>query len=70
MQTYKFNLKALEELSLRKGLSLAKLCEKAGMSRSRVADWKRREVNPKTVFRIAQVLGADPMDLIVKEDNQ
>lgn len=68
MQTYKLNVKKIEELALRQGMSLARLCESTGMSRSRVSDWRNREVNPRTVYRIATALSVDPVELIVKEE--
>ena len=68
MKTYKLDLHKIEALSLRNGMSVAKLCENAGMSRSRATEWKCRTVNPRTVFRIANVLGVDPLELIIMEE--
>lgn len=67
MFTYKMDIDKLRSLSFSKGMSISKLCEEAGMSRSRVAEWKYRGVSPKTVYRIAQVLNVEPEELIEKE---
>lgn len=67
MDTYKMNMDRIRSLSFSKGMSISKLCEKAGMSRSRATDWKHRSVHPKTVYRIAQVLDVDPAELVIKE---
>ena len=68
MDTYKLNIDKIRSLSLSKGLSIAKVCEKAGMSRSRATEWRSRSVYPSTVYRIAQVLGVTPEELVIKED--
>lgn len=67
MNTYKLNMAKVMDLSFRQNMSMAKLCEKAGMSRSRASEWQSRYVTPRTVYRIAQVLNVEPEDLIVKE---
>lgn len=67
MFTYKMDVDKIRSLSFSKGMSISKLCEAAGMSRSRVAEWRYRGVNPRTVYRIAQVLDVEPEELIVKE---
>lgn len=67
MESYKLDIDKIRMLSLRKGMSISRLCENAGMSRSRATEWKVRKVNPKTVYRIASVLNVDPVDLIIKE---
>ena len=67
MKTYRMDLDKVIDLSFRKGMSLPRLCAEAGMSRSRATEWKNREVNPRTVYRIAQVLGVKPEELIIKE---
>ena len=68
MDTYKLNMEKIMSLSFSKGMSLAKLCENAGMSRSRATEWKNRTVNPRTVYRIAQVLNVEPSELVIKEE--
>ena len=68
MDTYKLNMEKIMSLSFSKGMSLAKLCENAGMSRSRATEWKNRTVNPRTVYRIAQVLNVEPGELVIKEE--
>ena len=67
MNTYKMNMDKIRSLSFSKGMSLSKLCESAGMSRNRATEWKYRGVNPRTVYRIAQVLEVEPEELILKE---
>lgn len=67
MESYKLDIDKIRLLSLRKGMSVSSLCEKAGMSRSRATEWKTRRVNPRTVYRIASELNVDPVDLIVEE---
>ena len=62
------DLDKIRSLSFSKGMSIAKLCESAGMSRSRATDWKSKEVTPRTVYRIAQVLEVDPEELVIKEN--
>lgn len=68
MDTYKMNVDKIRTLSFNKGMSVSKLCEMAGMSRSRATDWKNKEVTPRTVYRIAQVLNVRPEELIVQEE--
>lgn len=68
MDTYKMNIDKIRSLSFNKGMSISKLCEKAGMSRSRATDWKNKGVNPRTVYRIAKVLEVEPEELIIKEN--
>lgn len=65
MDTYKMDIDKIRALSFSKGMSLSKLCESAGMSRNRATEWKHRGVNPRTVYRIAQVLDVDPEELIL-----
>ena len=68
MDTYKLNVDKIRTLAFSKGMSISKTCEKAGMSRSRATEWKAgRRVTPNTVYRIAQVLSAEPEELIIKE---
>lgn len=67
VDTYKLNVNKVRTLSLNKGMSVSKVCEKAGMSRSRVTDWKNRSVTPSTVYRIAQVLNVEPEELVITE---
>ena len=68
MDTYKLNVDKIRTLAFSKGMSISKTCEKAGMSRSRATEWKSRGVNPSTVYRVAQVLGVNPEELIIKEE--
>lgn len=70
MKTYKLDVSKVQDLSFRKGMSMAQLCKSAGMQRSRATEWKYRGVNPRTVYRIAQVLEVEPEELILKEDKQ
>ena len=67
MKTYRLDVDKVQELSFKKGMSMARLCNNAGMQRSRATEWKYRGVNPRTVYRIAQVLDVDPEELIIKE---
>lgn len=67
MNTYKLDLDKIRSLSFSKGLSISRVCEKAGMSRSRATEWKSRGVTPGTVYKIAQVLNVNPEELIIKE---
>ena len=67
MQRYKLDLDKVKELALCKGWSLSKLCEKAGMSRSRVSDWKSRGINPNTAYRLANALSVEPTEIIIKD---
>lgn len=67
MKTYKFDVDKVQDLSFRKGMSMARLCKNAGMQRSRATEWKSREVTPLTVYRVAQVLDVEPEELILKE---
>lgn len=67
MATYKLNLKKIKDLSTQKGMSMSKLCESAGMNRSRATDWKHRGVYPKTIRHLADVLDIDPEELILEE---
>lgn len=69
MVTYRMNMDKIRALSFSKGMSVSRLCEAAGMNRSRATEWRSRGVNPRTVYRIAQVLGVDPKELIVSEVN-
>lgn len=70
MDSYRLNVEKIRSLSFSKGMSISRTCEKAGMSRSRATEWKAgRRVSPNTVYRIAQVLNADPEELIIKEQN-
>lgn len=68
MSTYKLNMKKIMSLAFSKNMSMARLCESANMSRSRATEWQNRAVTLRTVYRIAQVLGVDPEELIIKED--
>ena len=70
MSTYKLNMDKIMSLSFSKNMSMAKLCENAGMSRSRATEWQHRSVTPRTVYRIAQVLEVEPEELILEEDKQ
>lgn len=69
MDTYKMNMDRIRSLSFSKGMSVSKLCEIAGMSRSRATEWKTKGVTPRTVYRIAQVLNVAPEELIIEEAN-
>ncbi len=67
MDKYKLDIERVRRLAFNKGLSLSGLCEKAGMNRSRATEWKDRPVTPKTVYRIAEVLGCIPSELVTEE---
>lgn len=64
--TYRMDLEKIRAMAFRKGMSISKVCEVAGLSRSRAVHWKTRGVYPKTVFKVAQVLGADPLDIVME----
>lgn len=69
MDTYKLNVEKIRILSFSKGMSISRVCEEAGMSRSRATEWKTgRGVTPSTVYRIAQVLNVEPSELVIKEE--
>lgn len=70
MSTYKLNMNKIMSLSFSKNMSMAKLCERAGMSRSRATEWQSREVTLRTVYRIAQVLDVDPDELVIKSTEE
>lgn len=64
---YKLDINKIRILAFKRGMTLSGLCESAGMNRSRATEWKHRSVNPRTVYRIAQVLGVDPTELVTEE---
>lgn len=65
---YKLNLKKIQGMALNKGLSLSSMCDIAGISRSRMTDWQKHMVTPKTVYLIASVLETTPAEIIVEEE--
>lgn len=66
MDSYRMDMDKIRLLAFNKGMSVSKLCEKAGMGRSRATRWKTEKVSPKTVYRVAQVLEVVPEELIMK----
>ena len=64
---YKLNLIKIQNMALNKGMSLSALCDQAGIERSRITDWKKHRVTPRTVYLIANALGATPSEIITEE---
>lgn len=58
---------ALKEACEKKNTSVSKICDKAGLSRGNISQWKRGR-NPRmdTVIEIANSLGVNPAKLISK----
>lgn len=54
----------LQLFALNKGLSVSRVCEKAGLSRSRGTDLKNRNTQARTIYKIAKVLDVKPSDLL------
>ena len=65
---YNLNVDKLQRIAFQKGFSLSGLCVAAGINRSRVSDWKRHNVTPATVKKLADVLGCEPVDLVIGGD--
>lgn len=68
--TYMMDLDKIKILALNRGMSLSGLCENAGMSRSRATGWKHKGVSPKTVYKVALVLGVKPEEIIKKQEGK
>ena len=67
MDTYRLDVDKIRRLGFNKGMSISKVCENAGLSRSRATGWRNRGVYASTVYKVAQVLGVDPIELIIEE---
>lgn len=70
MDSYMMDLDKIKILALNKGMSISGLCEKAGICRSRATEWKYRGVSPKTVYRVALVVGVKPEEIIKKQEGK
>lgn len=69
MTQFMMDLDKVRILALNKGLSISGLCIEAGLSRSRGTDWGKRAVRASTVFKVARVLGVEPLEIVKEASN-
>lgn len=70
MGSYMMDLDKIKILALNRGMSLSMLCKEAGICRSRATEWKHRGVSPKTVYKVALVVGVKPEEIIKKQEDK
>ena len=63
---YHLDLNRVQEIAFKKGWSVSRLCEEAGMSRSRATRWRHGySIQAGSVYKLAEALGCESKDIVL-----